>query len=269
MAVLRGFPVQGVVACFDEPNQVGDWWDIDAPRNAPAKNPGAHLSSVYWHSEFFQYELAMPIQTVTINHPTLAGRSTELGERPGFGGIPGYGWNQPVPELTVLGNVGSSNHTLVTHNLGYRPLAFVAYQNRMVTTGTIVQSLSEGRSRCVTAYVTNSVVGLRETSVASGNSLPSISRGYSVLVFRIPEADALRALFGKEGSNVTMGRGLVDTSKSYLRRTGVGDSPFDIDRGPTIDINNGRARVVSGGSATTEPGYGGSFSGPSYTEVGV
>lgn len=263
MAVLRGFPADNIVAVYDEASGGGAIDDLNAPRNAPAKNPGAHLSSVYWHSEFFQYELAMPIQTVTINHPTLAGRSTELGERPGFG------WNQPVPEFTVQGNVGSSNHTLVTHNLGYRPLAFVAYQNRMVTTGTIVQNISEGRSRCVTAYVTNSIVGLRETSVASGNSLPSVSRGYSVLVFRTPETDALRALFGKEGSNVTIGRGLVDTSKSYLRRTGAGDSPFDIDRGPTIDINNGRARVVSGGSATTEPGYGGSFSGPSYTEVGV
>lgn len=267
MPVLRGFPNENIVAVFDEPTSSGAIDNFNAPRNAPARLPGANIASVHWHIDFFQYELAMPIQSVTVSHAALAGREHFWGPQDVFWiRDPVYtsGISYGVPGRTAL-----AQHTLVTHNLGYVPLAFVAYGGRMLMPGVAVQVASEGRNRFVSPYITSSIVGLREVYNSSANALGAVSRTYQVIVFRVPEVEGARALFGREGSNVVLGRGKIDTSKQYLRRTGAGDSPFDIDRGPTVDINSGRTRIVTGGTTTTEAGYAGSFTGPDYIAVGV
>lgn len=265
MAVLRGFPVQGVVACFDEPNQVGDWWDIDAPRNAPAKNPGAHLAAVYWHSEFFQYELAMPIQTVSVDHPALAGRQIHWGYDLVYNGFnPDAGGGYLVP-----GQVAVADHALVDHGLGYEPLAFVAYDGRMLMPGVAVQTASAGRSRFVAPYATTSVVGLREVYNSSSSGLDAVNRSYQVMVFRVPLVDAGLPLFANSSGEVVIGRGKVSTGNAYARKVGAGATPFSMDQGRTVDLNNGRARIATGGVVTTEAGYGGSFVAPPFVPVGV
>lgn len=267
MAILRGFPVQGVVACFDEPNQSGDWWDIDAPRNAPAKNPGAYLSTVYWHSEFFQYELAMPIQTVEVSHPALSGREIYWGFNRAYDGNDSDA--SALTRYLVAGRVATSAHTLVNHGLGYVPLAFVAYGGRMLMPGVAVQTGSGGRSRFVAPYITSSAVALREVYNSSSLGLGAVSRSYQVMVFRTPVENASLPLFSGDGSEVIIGRGKISTEQTYARKDGAGATPFNIDQGRTVDLNNGRARIGTGGTVTTEAGYGGSFSAPLFVPVGV
>lgn len=267
MPVLRGFPSQNVVAVFNEPNTSGAIDNFNAGRNAPARLPGSNIVNTIWHSDFFQYELAMPIQSVTIEHPAIAGRQIYWGFEQAYNGS-----NPNAPEqirYLVPGSVGTTNHTLIEHNLGYVPLAFVAWGGRMIMPGVPVQTATQGRSRFVAPYITTSTIFLREIRNSSANTLSAVSRTYSIIIFRVPAIQATRALFGKEGNNVVLGRGKIDTSKTYLRRTGAGASPFDIDLGRTIDLNNGRSRLVSGGNTITEDGYGGSFTGPSYIPVGV
>ena len=267
MAVIRSFETENIVACYEEATGGGAIGDFDAPRNAPAKNPGAHIDKVTWHIDFFQYELAMPIQTVVVNHATLAGRESFWGPQNMFWMFdPTY---VSAISYSVPGQTAVAQHTLVTHNLGYVPLAFVAYNGRMVMPGVAVQTASDGRSRFVSAYATSSVIGLREVYNSSDAALPGVSRTYQVIIFRVPAIDADLPLFSRRAGRVVIGRGKIDTDRQYLRRTGSGDTPFDIDLGPTIDIDKGRARIVTGGSATTEAGYAGSFAGPDYIAVGV
>jgi hypothetical protein len=267
MPVLRGFPGQNVVAVYNEAPGGGPIDNINSPRNAPALNPGAHLDRVIWHIDFFQYELALPIQTVNVNHPSLAGRNITWGQD--------FVFNSAQSNLAeriryeVPGNTATASRTLVTHGLGYEPLAFVAYNGRLVMPGVAVQTASEGRNRFVSSYVTNTIVGLREVYNSSANALGAVSRSYQVVVFRVPVAEGMRALFGKEGDNVVLGRGKVDTSRQYFRQLLAGDSPFVVDRGRTVDIDGGRARIVSGGQTTTEAGYGGSFSASPFITLGL
>ncbi|WP_127142832.1 hypothetical protein [Pelagibacterium montanilacus] len=267
MSVLRGFPAQGVVAVFDEAPGGGAIGNFDAPRNAPAKDPGQHTDRVYWHSAFFQYQLAMPIQTVTVDHPALSGRQTFWGPSPWFNRQDSQVYSGLA--YAVPGRTQAAEHTLVTHDLGFVPLAFVAWDDRMVMPGVAVQTASGGRNRFVAPFSTSSIVGLREVFNASNNSLAAVSRTYQVLVFNVPEADAELPLFGRVGETIVLGRGKVDTSHYYLRQLGSGDSPFAIDIGRTVDIDNGRARIVTAGETVTEDGYGGSFAGSPFVSVGL
>lgn len=264
---IRGFPTQGIVACFNEPDTGGSIEDFNASRNAPARDPGSYISYVQWHINFFQYELAYPVQTVNINHPGIAGSQKYWGPADQFWmGSPTY---TSSISYRVPGQTLSTDHALFYHNLGYVPLAFVAYNGNMLMPGVAVQIESDGRSRFVSPYINTSFVGLREVYNSSIDGMGGVTRTYQIMVFKVPAAEAQRALFGNEGANVILGRGKIDTSKQYLRRVGSGDTPFDIDRGPTVDINSGRTRIVSGGDYITESGYGGSFNGSPYVAVGV
>ena len=265
MPVLRGFPAENIVAVYDEAPGGGDIENINAPRNAPAKNPGAHLDRVYWHIDFFQYELALPIQTVTVSHPALSGRQIYWGYNLVYNGLDSdAGGGYLVP-----GQVAVTNHALANHGLGYVPLAFVAYGGRMLMPGVAVQTASEGRSRFVAPYITSSAVSLREVYNSSSSGLGAVSRIYQVMVFRVPAVQAPLPLFGRDGSEAVLGRGKINTGGTYARKVGAGASPFAIDQGRTVDLNNGRARIGTGGTITTESGYGGSFTAPPFTSIGV
>lgn len=266
MPVFGCFPAENIIAVFDEPNQIGDVEDINAPRNAPAKNPATYLSSVYWHIDFFQYELAAPIQTVVVNHASLAGRQKFWGETRYFSSQSSIA--SEYLKYEVNGRCVASQRTLFTHGLGYEPLAFVAYNGRMLMPGVVVQTASQGRNRFVSQFATSSIIGLREIMNASQNALPAVTRTYHVMVFRTPAVDAALPLFGQVGESKILGRGKADTSRSYLKRTEPGVStPFNIDLAPTVDIANGRTRISTGGSTTTEDGYNGGFSGGPFRPV--
>lgn len=262
MPVFRGFPVEGVVAVFEEPNTIGDIEDFDAPRNGPAKNPAAHVGSVYWHSGFFQYELVSSIQSVTVNHTALNGRTQTYG-----GGV---GVWSTFPAIVGVGQSRATNFTLVTHGLGYVPLSMVSLDGVLVCPGHPVQMIgTDGRTRSVSAYATSSIIGLREAAKSTQNTLSAVSVTYQVLVLRTPAVSSALPIFGLDGTSVVLGRGKVRTDRQYLRRVGSGDTPYVMPMGPVGDISNGRRRVVLGTTVITEPGYDGSFTGPSYITVGT
>lgn len=254
------------MAGFVEADGGGAVLDFDAPRNAPAKSPGLHADKVLWHSLAFQYELVADPVDVTVSHPAMSGTSTRLG-------VPPSSLYSGSVYIDVFGAVGATNHTLVTHNLGYVPLAFVAYQGRMLTAGTIVQQGGNGQQRWVSAYATASIIGLRESRITSslvGNdTLAAASRTYTVLIFKETAIDPDLPLFGKVGGRIVGARGRLDTDKRYLRRTGAGDSPFDIDLDRVIDLGGGRVRVTTGGNVVTEAGYTGSYAGGAFVPVGA
>lgn len=263
MRVIRGFPDQGVVACFEEPNTDGDIQDFDAPRNAPVKSPHLHLPLVTWHSEFFQYQLQAEVYTVNINHPSVPGR-VQI-----FGGDP-----PQVPQMRLIGDVQNRSHTLVTHNLGYAPLAFVVQDGVTVISGRPVQFVpANGLRRTVSSFTNSSIVGLRETGISgisgiNGLALPAITVTYQVMLFVAPEKNPALPLFEGDGSYVMLGRGKVDTSNLYARRVAEGETPFALDEGRTGDISNGSVRIVSGGTTWSDPSYNGSFTGSGFIQLG-
>ena len=263
MAVLRGFRDAGIVACFHEMQGGGGIYDLNAPRNAPAANPSANLSDVIWHSEFGQYELAMPEQVKTINHPAVSGRTRQYG----IHYRDGFDESDVGVNMSVAGRIATAEHTLVTHNLGYPPKVFAVYENHMLTTGEIVQR-SDNRNRSVCLFVTNTIVGLREIGYSDSNSLSAVTRTYRVLVFRDQAQDPGAPLF--DGPNpVRFSKGKIASDKSYLRKAGAGSSAYVLNQGPTLDVRNGRVRLATGGVIIDEAGYNGSMAAPQYKNVGL
>lgn len=242
------------VACFVEAAGGGDWKDINAPRNGPLKDPINHLDKVVWHSDFDQFELAAGPTDVTINHTSLATASTSLV----IGSL----------SFTVYGDRRTTDILLLTHNLGYKPRVKVTIGGRLVVAGQLVQFSSAG-ARSIAVYTTTTGVYLRETAFSSNVDLPAHNQTYRVFVFRQAQATPGQPVFGQSGGILTIARGIIRSDKRYLRRTGVGDEEFSMDTGPTIDVNNGKKRVANGGVLTTETGYGGSMTAPSYVTVGL
>lgn len=269
MATVRGFPEQNKIAVFDEPNTSGSIEDYNSSRNTPVRSPAAFISSVYFHTDFFQYELAMPIQSVNVGHPALAGRTSYWGPANQYW-INSATFTSAIP-YAVPGQNAARDVLLVVHNLGYVPLAFVSWNGRMLMPGVAVQVESEGRSRFVCAFINTVGVYIREVYNSTDAAISATNQSYQVLIFRTSAASAGLPLMGINSSNnqFILGRGKINTINSYLRRTGAGDTPFSIDYGPTVDINSGRTRIASGGTYTTEPGYNGSFLAPPFTSVGV
>lgn len=257
-----------VAAVFDEAGGGGDIEDINAPCNAPAKNPGANLSRVTWHIDFFQYEIAAKA-TKSINHASLAGRTEYFGVS-GSGGLINGSTTPPASGISVQvrGQVRTTTITLLTHNLGYVPLFMVAYDGHSLPNGMIVQTQSS-RGRMVSAFATSSIIGLREVAWSSQNTLAAVTRSYEVMCFRNPQAVPGSPLMALSGTRLVIGGGKVDTSKQYLRRTRSGESSFDFDRAPTTAFANGGVRVVTGGAVIDDELYDGSFAGPSYIPVGI
>lgn len=246
MRVIRGFPDHNVVACYTEPNEIGDIEDFDAPRNAPAKTPSDHLDLVTFHSDFDVYRVEFD-QTVTLVHPA----------------IPGGTWGQfgtpTVITWTIFGGVSATEQVLLNHNLGYTPLVMVAYEDAMVVAGTIVQEES-GLRRFIGVWADETSVGLSVCGYSSDQALPSVERTYRVLVFRQNAFDPSLPLFSGDGNGFQMGRGVVDSEATYLRRDDS-TSPLDMDLGRTVDIQGGGARVITGGNVQDDPWYTGSFTG--------
>lgn len=265
MAVIRGFSAQNVVACFEEPNQLGDVRDFDAPRNAPAKFPHQHLPLIAWHSDFFQYQLLVDVQTVTVNHAAVPSKIQTWSTPDGGGFI-------------VIGDTAIASHTLVTHGLGYEPLAFVIKDGQTVIAGRPVQHLGDQlMQRTVSPFVDNNVVGLHEVGISgfaivsgspAARSLPAISITYDVMIFAVSETVAGEALARKSGSRLVLARGRIDSDYKYARQVALIESHFSMDLGPSVDIANGGARYVSGGESWTDINYAGSYLGPRFTRIG-
>lgn len=269
---IRGFTSQGVIACFDEPDTTGESTDWFAPRNAPARDPISHLPRLTFHSSAFQYEIAAGPVNVTINHTALAGRTGYVGITYN-GGWSVDGTANPASENGVVfpryGQTRQTDITLFVHNLGYVPKVMVTVGGRNLVNGQVVQSLSGDRVRTVSIHVTTTTVFLREVAVSNASALTAMSLQYTVLVFRNRPPNPAQPLWGFDGQDLVIARDIIRSSRRYLRRVGVGDSPFSINLGRTIDIRNGGVRSATGGSISSETSYNGSFAAPPFLQVGV
>lgn len=261
MRVIRGFDAQNIVACFEEPNTLGDPLDFDAPRNAPAKTPKGHLPLIAWHSDFFQYQLQASVYTVNVTHPAVAGKVQTWGYGTTFG---------------FLGDAVETNQTLITHSLGYEPLAFVVKDGVTVMSGLPVQHVpANGLRRTASSYVDNNVVGVKTVGISgyassgvASVSLPAITVTYQVMLFVASVADPGEPLFGNDGNKVVLARGKINTDYLYARQVDMLESYFSLDLGRTVDNSNGAARIISGPNSWTGSGYLGSFLGSRYTRLG-
>lgn len=256
-------PVTGRAALYEEPIAAGDPSNPNSARNAPLNNPNANMQYVYYHSDFDPMEVVIGPSEVTINHASIA---------------PGSGPGAVASFSTVLvyGNV-VRDHVLLTHNLGYAPVFFVVVDGHAVHGGFPVQYVSsDGRTRCVTPYATDTVIGLREFGIQTSNTLPAISVTYSVLVIGRPPAPVGNVLLDFEPLTgvVSIARGKFRSDRYYLQIVD-GGSPFAFPLGPTIDLNNGTFRSVSPTIGARDPvpatfrvAFGESFGAPAYGPTG-
>ncbi|WEK05784.1 MAG: hypothetical protein P0Y65_05875 [Candidatus Devosia phytovorans] len=265
---IRGFDTEGVVACFDEMPGGGAVFDIDAPRNAPVKNPAQHLDKIVFHSDFDQYEIAAGPVDVSINHAALPTKTTVIGVSSGGGG-----WGPvftPAVSVEIISDFRQTNTLLFAHDLGYVPKFMIALAGRRVPDGYVVQNAAGSYRRRVAFWANSTGIFVRDSASAAAVACPAITLDYRVLVFRNSEADPAKPLFsGGPGEPLILARGVIDSSKKYLRRTGVGDTPFAQNLGRTLDCNNGSMASASGGVVITEAGYGGSLPAPPFISVGV
>lgn len=256
----RGFPADGVFAIFEEPNTTGARTDIDAARNAPAKFPADNLDKVRFHVDFDYYQVALGPTDVTVSHASVASASTDI--------------DLPSGYTTIIrsGQIVATSIDLVTHSLGYIPAYMVISGGEIIAPGTVIQTqTSPTRIRTVTPYATTTKIRLYDVGISGSSSLSSLSKDYTVLVFRAPIEDSDQLMsFDPDTGRVILGLGKFDSSLKMLRQAGAGDSAFDISLGRTIDIRNGRARtVLATGTTTTEAGYSGSFTGSGSIQCAV
>lgn len=268
MAVFRGFIAADIVACYEEAPGGGDIFDINAPRNAPAKFPFAHLDKLSWHSDFFHYEVAAGPVDVPVNHAALAGKTTTWSLPAGGNWI-----GVPAPNSISFVTQGDSRETSIAifaHGLGVIPKFIVSLNGRRVPDGYMVQ-LAGGNYRRVSVFADETHIWLRESAVsgAAGDPLPAVTLTYRVMVFSARGKDPAKPLFGRSGNVVSIARGLIKTTERYLRRTGAGDTPFALNLDKTMDIRNGGGRTGSGGIAVSEPRYNGTMPAPPFISVGV
>lgn len=172
-------------------------------------------------------------------------------------------------QLNILGDVRTTDIALYSHGLGYEPKIMLAYGGRVLPSGYMIQNDGSGLNRTIAPWASSSTVYLREVAISSASTLGAVSRDYKLIVLRNAAPNpALPAMSG-DGVDIQIGRGLIDSTKSYLRKVGVGDSPFSLDNDYGIDDNNGRLRTAAGGVVVTESGYGGSMVAPPFIQVGV
>lgn len=270
MRVVRGFIDANIVACFEEASGGGDVFDLDAPRNAPAKNPIEHLEKVYWHSDFFQYEMLPPV-VVAINHTALDGFDRWYGCTTGLTGA-GYATSAAVPlaagvPVRITGQSREMDITLYEHDLGYAPKYIIAAGNGSLGNGTVVQGSLNGPRRSVSAYSTSTKIGLFESALSTTTTLPATTITYGLFLFKEPDIDPDKPLFGKVGDHLVLGRGKVDTRNDYLRRVLIGESSFDLNIGHTVEYTMGGSKQVIGDNSLVVGGYAGDFSGSTFVQV--
>lgn len=270
-------PDTGRCALYDEDGTTGAANDPNAARNAPLNNPAAHLDKIYFHSDFDYMEVSHGPTVVSVSHSAVSIGSAPPGQLARFGYAS-----------------AAADRLLLTHSLGYVPLAMVIYDDNVCWPGMPVQSDAGGGARFVTAYCTSSEVRLYEFASVGSSDLASVSRDYTVIVFKAPPAPSGNVLldFDPGTGAVTMGMGKFDSSRRYLQVV-AGGSPFGFALGRTIDLDNGAPRAVRPDGTTFNPvpsglqlglsrsgmgtdygysygssmAYAGSFSGPSSVQV--
>jgi hypothetical protein len=234
---FRGNITAGEVALFDEPNQTGSVFDIDAARNAPLKTPASNLDKVYFHSAL-DYMEVLSETTKTINHAAVSGAAAD-----------------PDAAVPMNFNKAQATHTLVTFSpaLSYVPDVLIVIDDNVMQPGMPIQS-SGNNMRYAMPEVSTSAVKISEWSIVGTSGLSAVSRTYKIIVLKRPPDASGKVLFDFDASTgiVTMGLDKFDSSRRYLQVV-PGGSPFGITYGPSIDLNNGAPRSVDPDGTIQEP----------------
>jgi hypothetical protein len=247
---FREFPAENIVALFDEPaGSDGEVHDINAPRNAPAKNPAAHLDKIYFHSNLDSMEV-LADTTVSVAHALVP--ATSNGDT-GSSGSNGSGTANQEGQPKYLAS--SINRTLYTHNLGYPPHCFALVDGKVLWPGMPVQTFAGGRGRYCSLYVTPTIVGLREWTSMSATDLPAISKDYRLLIIKQPPAsptDGKLFYLNPETGIVKVGRGRFSSDRRYLQVV-PGGTPWSFPGGRMLDLKNGAPRFLMPDGTIYEP----------------
>jgi hypothetical protein len=207
---------------------------------APFDDPLANMDKVKFHSDL-QYLSSQAVSAdININHTSLAG-VTGTGYVAGSGGGPSSGSSTPIAN----GQVRVSSIDLATHSLGYVPLFYVLYNDRIVSPGTIVQT-GTNMARFVSVYATTTKIILREVAISSSSALPAITKTYNTIVFREPIADPAKPMLRLSANHpMVLARGKVTEADRPLRKAASADAKFYIPTERTLDICNGAIRTIS------------------------
>lgn len=241
------------VSIYEEAPGGGDPLDPNSQMNRPVLDPVTWIDNIYFHSDLDYYSTVQYVPSVTISHSAVSSPA-----------------NAVTPFVTFLGQIGTTNHLLVTHSLGYVPRFFVVYDDKMIPHGTPVQT-GGGGARFVTGYATTTQIRLHELYVSGSSALSAINVNYGVMVFKESAADPLLDKLLIEPGNVIFGQGKFNLEWPHLRAVEPGESPFAQALGKTAAIGNGGVRVwPPNGTALDFFNYSGSFTTPpSFVNLGL
>lgn len=241
---FRVFPEAGVVALFDEAPGEGDPTSILSLRNRPALEPENWLTHVYFHTSLDNMEVAAS-QFVTIHHaevPVATAGDSGPAIAPANGN---YDFD-----------AGAVDHEVLTHDLGYPPLALVAVGGNLISPGYPVQVplTPDGSGRFVSLYVTTTKVFIREFRSRGAAPLAAISLNYEVIVFRAaPAPSGDKAMeFDPVTGRLTLAQNRFDSSRAYLQVV-PGGTPFGLITGRSMDAGGGGYRVIRADGTWFDP----------------
>lgn len=202
--------------------------DLNSLRNRPAADPASWLPYVKFHSDLDQCEVAMS-GDVAISHAAISGATPPSGV---------------TVSVSVGWGVGKADHLLMTHNLGYPPMALVAVGANVLYPGMHVQFDGSGGGRYVTAYVTNTELRLSEWGSAGSATLGATTLSYKVLIIKKPPGATGNKRFELSAAGLKLGLGKFNIDRPYLQVV-PGGSPIGLSRGRTIDLNKGAPRMIN------------------------
>src|SRR5690606_10520714 len=106
-----------------------------------------------FHSDFDYYGAVAWDMSRVISHPSVSGLSYQVSPY------------EPA-SAQYFGRSSVTTHALITHNLGYVPKFFVAYDGQMIPHGTPIQTDSGNRARFVSAYATTTQIRLKDIGIS-------------------------------------------------------------------------------------------------------
>ena len=233
-------PATGNIGLYDEPVATGDFDDPNSSRNDPLNDPEGNLASVYWHILMDNLEVAFD-DVVSVSHGAIGSGTDDLGSGAATNSV------YDIDATTV-------DHDVLTHGLGYEPLAFAAIGDDILTPGYPVQypGTTNGSARYVCLYVTSTKVFLREFRSRGSAGLAAINLDYRIIVFKRPPARDASGILIDNSDGVMLGEGRFHASRRYLQVV-PGGSPLGLALGRTMDGNNGAPRFVSADGTIFDP----------------
>lgn len=193
-------------------------------------NALANIDQIKFSSYFFSY---LEIGSLTSTSKSFAARTAD------------YHSGGKKSDPYYLPYYGSTEQTLVTHNLGYVP-AFSCFDNDSVINSIVF--LQYGTSfRVLQAIADSSRIYVRENYFVYQNNIPAIDRNFNVQVFTANIISGNTYTSSNYGAYITpnrviLGQGKFDSNRRYLYEDG-GGFPLTVTNAITNEVG---AFVISG-----------------------